>query len=85
MTADSHLSGTGGLELQIDAVPTNSQMDLYPLSYASEHIGATSSDISAAASKTKVNTKKVLLKINLEKFILPLLSEIIVILFIIQC
>ncbi|XP_022169997.1 inhibitor of growth protein 3-like [Myzus persicae] len=58
LTADSHLSGTGGLELQIDAVPTNSQMDLYPLSYASEHIGATSSDISAAASKTKVNTKK---------------------------
>jgi len=66
-TANPNCSDTDSVEIEVDTVPSNSQMDPYPLSYTLEHMGAGSSGILAAASKTNVDSKKVLLKINIEK------------------
>lgn len=66
---DSNSSSRGGLDLQVNAIPTNSQMDQIPLHYTLEHMEDGSSVVSAPAPKVKVTPKKVLLK--LEKW-LPL-------------
>ncbi|XP_060845986.1 inhibitor of growth protein 1 homolog [Rhopalosiphum padi] len=55
---DSNSSSRGGLDLQVNAIPTNSQMDQIPLHYTLEHMEDGSSVVSAPAPKVKVTPKK---------------------------